>query len=374
MHPVYPTTDASRVIPAGANEPISQWPAQAPTGRSSASQAPANSARWAEIPPWPVDATDTARREVANAATPGSAEPVTAGLPKLPDSLQAEADETLQPVAMDPPYRTEPELLPLADEELQVLEDYQRRRLQTHLTSETTAADADAADTADASLGYMNKAQEALLDFTAPTACYTCNGAMGGCSTCGCSGCYPGQEPCCPCTSETRFGRFFCGIYQALCCPDPCYEGEWTPVADAAFFVDAARPQSGHRMRWDAGRNMVFPDRAEYFWARADGSGGGPAPLNGLKGVSRLDYDQISMYTEVAHKGFGFFVETPYRDNNPEGAAHGAGFTDMNLGTKSMLLDCELMQVTLQFRTFLPTVAPRTVWEHGTSRSSQACS
>ncbi|MCA1684566.1 MAG: hypothetical protein LC745_00990 [Planctomycetia bacterium] len=34
---------------------------------------------------------------------------------------------------------------------------------------------------------------------------------------------------------------------------------------------------------------------------------------------------------------------------------HTAGFSDLYLGTKSLLLDCELMQLTFQFKTFLPT-------------------
>src|SRR5262249_42476975 len=35
-----------------------------------------------------------------------------------------------------------------------------------------------------------------------------------------------------------------------------------------------------------------------------------------------------------------------------------SGFADMNVGTKSLLLDCELMQIAFQFRTFIPTGQP----------------
>jgi hypothetical protein len=58
----------------------------------------------------------------------------------------------------------------------------------------------------------------------------------------------------------------------------------------------------------------------------------------------------------VAAKGFSFFVEVPYIEvepdiNNPERS----GFSDVNLGTKSMFLDCELLQMTFQFRTYIPS-------------------
>src|SRR5262249_56779617 len=32
-----------------------------------------------------------------------------------------------------------------------------------------------------------------------------------------------------------------------------------------------------------------------------------------------------------------------------------SGFGDMNVGTKSLLLDCELLQLAFQFKTFIPT-------------------
>lgn len=172
----------------------------------------------------------------------------------------------------------------------------------------------------------------------------------GGCGPYG--GCVSGRSPCHSCTAKTRIGRFTCAMYHSLCCPDPCYDPVWVGVKNAAFFVDSARPNTHQRVRWDAGRNMIFPDRAEFFWAQADGGGLGPSAPQ----LRRLDYNDLSLYTETAGgTSFAFFVEMPYREVRPDGTTpHAAGFADMNLGTKSVMFDTELLQVTFQFRTFIP--------------------
>jgi hypothetical protein len=176
-----------------------------------------------------------------------------------------------------------------------------------------------------------------------------------GCDSCG-GNCVPGHFGCAPCTADSCIGRFFCGIHDCLCCPDPCYEPRWIAAADSAFFVDGARPANQTRLRWDSGLNMQFPDRAEYFWARADGNGKGPRfPIHGFRGETSLDYNDISMYTEIASGNFSASVDVPYRSIDPQQANHAAGFGDITIGTKSMLFDCELMQVTFGFKTTLPS-------------------
>ena len=174
-----------------------------------------------------------------------------------------------------------------------------------------------------------------------------------GCPTC--SGiCIPGQPACSACTGETRIGRFACEIYKALTRPDPCYEPKWTPITDASFFVEAARPVSQQRLRWEAGLGMVLPDRAEYFWARADGTSKGPSPTGPRLGVERLTYHDLSMYTETSSGKFSFFFNQPYRSVYPSDSWHGAGFAPLDLGTKTLVFDCELLQIAFQFRTFIP--------------------
>src|SRR5262249_8547616 len=109
-----------------------------------------------------------------------------------------------------------------------------------------------------------------------PASCSSCGGgvlgltadAPGFCASCGNHGCcVPGQKPCFPCCADTCIGRFLCGLYECICCPDPCYDPKWNPVADAAFFVEAARPVTNTRLRWNSGIHMDFPDRNEFFSA-----------------------------------------------------------------------------------------------------------
>jgi hypothetical protein len=129
-------------------------------------------------------------------------------------------------------------------------------------------------------------------------------------------------------------------------------------VANAAFFVDSARPQTQQRLRWESGFNVVLPDRATYFWARADGQGAGPRPTPPLLAVQSVDYNDGRLYTEVAAQRISLFVELSYRSLNSEGGPHAAGFGDMNLGTKTLLYDCELLQLGFQFKTYFPTGDP----------------
>ena len=56
-------------------------------------------------------------------------------------------------------------------------------------------------------------------------------------------------------------------------------------------------------------------------------------------------------------------MNEPYREIDPKPAVFEAtkpfpessGFGDLDIGTKSLLLDCELLQVAFQFITYIPT-------------------
>jgi hypothetical protein len=176
---------------------------------------------------------------------------------------------------------------------------------------------------------------------------------------CGCGEgktCVPGRQPCYSCgPKETVAGRFLCGLYDCICCPDPCYEGRWIPLADSAFTVDGVRPVIQQRFRFESGQNVRFPDRSEFFWARADGKGKGPKPRTGLLGELRLRYNDFKVYTEGGTGTASVITEMSYREMQPEVAAHAGGFTDMMVGTKTLLFDCELIQLAFEFKTFLPT-------------------
>jgi hypothetical protein len=182
--------------------------------------------------------------------------------------------------------------------------------------------------------------------------CGTCGGGLiggGGCVGCGAGQCYPGRRPCdCCCDSDTVLGRFVNGIYQCVCCPDPCYDPHWLAIADASYFVDAARPITQMRLRVDQMWDMNSPDRAEYFWAKLGGKG--PSTP-----VRRIDVSEVKLYTEAAAGRAGIGIEVPYR--HIEKDFDSSGFADMSILTKAMLLDCELIQITFGFKTTIPIAA-----------------
>src|SRR5262249_41658842 len=106
----------------------------------------------------------------------------------------------------------------------------------------------------------------------------------GGCGD-GCGGpCYPGRYPCdCCAAPEGKCLATLYGIYQCICCPDPCYEPRWIALANNAFWIDAARPVTQMKLGADAGWRYKHPDRAELFWAQVNGRG--PHPVCNLTGV-----------------------------------------------------------------------------------------
>jgi hypothetical protein len=70
-----------------------------------------------------------------------------------------------------------------------------------------------------------------------------------------------------------------------------------------------------------------------------------------------VDISELSQYTEVATGNLGVTVQTTYRAVDPtdDVSARSAGFSDIILGTKTLLVDSELLMISLQFRTYLPT-------------------
>jgi hypothetical protein len=180
---------------------------------------------------------------------------------------------------------------------------------------------------------------------------YGVPGCGGGCAGCGEGGCVTGRPSCETCESDSCLGRFFCSMHNAICCPDPCYEPQWVPTANAALFVPTVRPNTYTRIRWDYGNNLTSPDRAQYFW-KTIGSGGP------TKAENALYYHDLSVYNEFGTDKFSAFVELPYRSVHPDdNVAHGS-FADMSFGSKAVVIDSELVLTTFQFKTTVPTGNP----------------
>jgi hypothetical protein len=119
-------------------------------------------------------------------------------------------------------------------------------------------------------------------------------------------------------------------------------------AANAALFVPSVRPATYTRFRWDHGNNLIEPDRAEYFWAQIGGKG----PANPER---RVNYNELSLYAEMGGPAFSFFINTPYRNQRGDVNLGSGGFGDISLGTKSVFLDSELLLMTFQFSTYIPT-------------------
>jgi hypothetical protein len=152
--------------------------------------------------------------------------------------------------------------------------------------------------------------------------------------------------------SYGKFDRFCSNLFTCFCCPDPCYEPQWLPVANTGFFIDHARPQTHMRLRTDFGVNMIMPDRNEFFWARRGGKG----PPNR---ENSLNYNDTSLYIETGSGAFSAIIEGPfYRVLDTDNNGYNAGWGDMVVGTKSMFVDCEILQLTFQFKTWIPTGSP----------------
>ena len=196
------------------------------------------------------------------------------------------------------------------------------------------------------------------------TGCATCGGfhssldgpLLHGCLTCGGGpSCVPGRKPCNSpyLDCETTIGAFCQRLYECLCCPDPCYQPAWVPAANASFFADYARPRTVTRLRYDNLEAMTRPDRNQFFLNSVTVPSGRRGRVPGNLLFARLQ--QLYLYQEAAGERGSFFVEIPYRQVNMSWEPTQAGFGDINFGIKSLLFDCEMLQISFQFRTYMPS-------------------
>ena len=185
----------------------------------------------------------------------------------------------------------------------------------------------------------------------------------GGCMSCGAGRgpCTPGQIPCAECDVHTPVGRMMAELYHCICCPDPCYEPRWIPLANAALTVDSVRPKTHQTLRWDFMNGLRTPDRAEYYFGRYSAYVGDgplpptPPPTSPPFVDTSVEFNELTSYTEAGLSKFAVFVEVPYRSIDPNVSNSAAGFSDVKVGTKSVIFDCELLQIAMQFKTYIPS-------------------
>ncbi len=156
-----------------------------------------------------------------------------------------------------------------------------------------------------------------------------------------------------------------CGGLRRFGCPHCSPLDRWFGSADgpsdaglgqervmlAPFEIDVTQPFNNLRTRIDCAYNLERPDRAEYFWAR-------PSSLTGL-GPSlperSVDYQDIRFQLEFGGPKFSAATDIPIRILDPDLNPNTAGFADMNLTTKLVLVDGKRWQITQYFRTYFNT-------------------
>jgi hypothetical protein len=175
---------------------------------------------------------------------------------------------------------------------------------------------------------------------------------------------HDGSVPCGDCVDdECRhhpvLGGMFGDVLRCLHGP-PCYEGALgiERVMHAPFFIDTTQPLKNCRVRFDFAYDHEFPDRAEYFWAKinpTDTPGGrGPASVEPF-----VDYQDLRFYIERGTKQFSVGTEIPIRILDPAVNDNESGLADMNVASKTVLLDGRRWQLTQVFRSYFPTGSPK---------------
>jgi len=129
------------------------------------------------------------------------------------------------------------------------------------------------------------------------------------------------------------------------------------------FHITGAQPGNIFKLRFTQVWDYHRPDRSEYLWKRIKGIA--KSPLNNLhaKGSPRfaesgLDYQQILVYQELSSGMASVFNEYPIWLLNPEQNPETAGFGNMTVGLKAVMIQDDNWTVTSISKTFIPTGNP----------------
>lgn len=133
-------------------------------------------------------------------------------------------------------------------------------------------------------------------------------------------------------------------------------------------YIDNAIVGTQIRIRYDNAFGNLFPDRAEFFYAKCgcyvgaglDPSAPGPVPdppdAQGRVVETEIDYLDVRANLEYAfNRRFSWFVEIPFRHLEPEVNESAFGIADFQTGVKFAAVASAERYLTAQLRFFIPT-------------------
>lgn len=129
-------------------------------------------------------------------------------------------------------------------------------------------------------------------------------------------------------------------------------------AAAPGSYIDSAIVANMFRFRFDSAYGNPTPDRAEFFYGQC-GLFGGNAP-GPLQNETNVDYQELRPYLETALNGrLSMFIEVPIRYINPEVNPNASGLSDLQVGFKRALVQCNGRFLTAQLRVYSPTGSAR---------------
>ncbi len=124
-------------------------------------------------------------------------------------------------------------------------------------------------------------------------------------------------------------------------------------VSMAPFILDIARPMNQTALRVDLVYGWTMPDRSEAFWAQTVSGLGPPLPEKSVR------YQDLAYLTEIGGPAFSVRTLVPLRGLDPVNNKKTTGMGDMQLLTKTVLLDGSQWMLTQVNDFWFNTGSPR---------------
>ncbi len=128
-------------------------------------------------------------------------------------------------------------------------------------------------------------------------------------------------------------------------------------LALAPFVLDASQPNDNTLFRVDLAYGFPYPDRSEYLWAKPADADPNTPPGKGPNSELGVNYQDFRFRTEIGGEKFSVSTEIPIRSLDPITNENTTGMGDMDVATKTVLVDGKKWQLTQIFRTYIMTGA-----------------